>query len=94
MPFLSVLHLFDVFRSPWFLIAGTLLMLNIFICGVNRWSSISLSLRGGVVKHKESFYATGNNCAELSTMPVPVVEADVISLAAILASVIPALLFP
>src|SRR4030043_130288 len=27
-PFLSALHLFDVFRSPWFLIAGTLLMIN------------------------------------------------------------------
>ncbi|MFC2004883.1 cytochrome c biogenesis protein ResB [Chloroflexota bacterium] len=78
-PLLSALRLFDVFRSPWFLIAGTLLMLNIFICSVNRWSGIRLSLRGGVVKHKESFYTTGNTRAELSTTPAPVAEAAVIS---------------
>ena len=78
-PILSALHLFDVFRSPWFLSAGTLLMLNIFICSVNRWSNISLSLRGGAVKQKESFYNNGNTCAELSTMLVPVVEAVGIS---------------
>ncbi|MFC2032721.1 cytochrome c biogenesis protein ResB [Chloroflexota bacterium] len=74
-PFMSTLRMFDVFRSPWFLIAGTLLMLNIFICSVNRWRGISLSLRGGVVKHKASFYATGNTCVELSTIPAPVAEA-------------------
>ncbi len=78
-PFLSALHLFDVFRSPWFLIVGTLLMLNIFICSVNRWSSISLSLRGGTVRQKESFYNNGNTHAELSAMLVPVVEAAGIS---------------
>ena len=54
-PFLSFLRLLDIFRSPWFLIAGILLMLNIFICSINRWSSIVLSLRGGVVKHKRNF---------------------------------------
>jgi len=78
-PFLSALRLFDVFHSPWFLIAGTLLMLNIFICSVNRWNSIRLSLRGGMVKHKASFYDAGNACAELPTMPVPVVETARIS---------------
>ncbi len=78
-PFLSTLHLFDVFRSPWFLIAGTLLMLNIFICSVNRWSSISLSLRGGAVKQRESFYTTGNTHARLSAILAPVAEAAMIS---------------
>ncbi len=78
-PFLSVLGLFDVFRSPWFLIAGTLLMLNIFICSVNRWSGIRLSLHGGAVKQKEGFYTAGNTIAALSTASVPVVEAAGIS---------------
>ena len=78
-PFLSALHLFDVFRSPWFVTVGTLLMVNIIICGVNRWSGISLSLRGGTVKQTESFYDTGNTRAELSTIPVPIVEAAMIS---------------
>jgi cytochrome c biogenesis protein len=74
-PLLSALHLFDVFHSPWFLIAGTLLMLNILICSVNRWSSISLSLRGGTVKQEEKFYTTGNTHTELSAIPAPVFEA-------------------
>ncbi len=78
-PFLSALNLFDVFRSPWFIIAGTLLMLNIFICSVNRWSNISLSLRGGAVKQRESFYTTGNTSAKLPIVPVPVIEAAGIS---------------
>jgi len=78
-PLLSALHLFDVFRSPWFLIAGTSLMLNIIVCSVNRWKGISLSLRGGMVKHKESFYTTSNTSAELSTVTVSVAEAAEIS---------------
>jgi cytochrome c biogenesis protein len=78
-PFLSALHLFDVFHSPWFLIAGTLLMLNIFICSINRWSSISLSLRGGAVKLRESYYSTGNIHAELRNRQTPVVEAGRVS---------------
>ncbi|MFC1864573.1 cytochrome c biogenesis protein ResB [Chloroflexota bacterium] len=79
VPLLSALHLFDVFHSPWFLITGTLLMLNIFICSVNRWSNISLSLRGGAVKQKESFYTTGHIYAELSAIPAPVAEAAMTS---------------
>jgi cytochrome c biogenesis protein len=78
-PLLSALHLFDVFRSPWFFIAGILLMINIVICGANRWGGISLSLRGGTIKHKESFYETGDAHAELSTILAPVVNTAMIS---------------
>jgi len=78
-PFLSTLQLFDVFRSLWFLGAGTLLMLNIVICSVNRWRSISLSLRGGMVKHEEGFYTTSSTRAELSTVAVSVAKAAKIS---------------
>ncbi len=74
-PLLSALNLFDVFHSPWFLIAGTLLMLNIFICSINRWSSIRLSLRGSVVKHTVNFYTSSNTHAKLPTIPIPASEA-------------------
>lgn len=77
-PLLSTLRLFDVFRSPWFVIAGTLLMLNIFVCSVNRWSAISLSLRGGVIRHQADFYRSGSALNELAT-PVPAGEAAVIT---------------
>jgi len=62
---LSALHLFDVFHSPWFIIANSLLMINILICSLNRWSSIKLSIRGGSIRQEESFYISGNSCAEL-----------------------------
>ena len=78
-PFLSVFRLFNVFSSPWFIIACTLLILNIFICSVNRWSVTSLSLRGGVVKQSENFYATGNAHAELKDIQAPIADAAIIS---------------
>ncbi|MFC2159659.1 cytochrome c biogenesis protein ResB [Actinomycetota bacterium] len=62
-PFLSALNLFNVFRSPWFVIACSLLMLNILICSLNRWREINLSIRGGKVKHKEDFYTTGTSAS-------------------------------
>ncbi len=71
-PILSALSFFNVFHSPWFLIAGVLLILNIFICSVNRWRVISLSLSGGTIKHTESYYSTGNSCTELSNLLTPV----------------------
>jgi cytochrome c biogenesis protein len=54
-------------------------MLNIFICSVNRWSSISLSLRGGIVKQNENFYFNNNTHAELKDIQAPVAEAAMIS---------------
>ena len=78
-PFLSALRLFNVFSSIWFIIACTLLVLNIFICSVNRWSGISLSLRGGLVKQDENFYFNDNNHAELKDIQAPVAEAAMIS---------------
>lgn len=78
-PFLSALRLFNVFSSLWFIITCSLLMLNIFICSVNRWSVISLSLRGGVVKQNENFYFNDNNHAELKDIQAPVAEAAMIS---------------
>ena len=78
-PLLSALRLFNVFSSIWFIIACTLLVLNIFICSVNRWSGISLSLRGGLVKQNENFYFNDINHAELKNIQAPVAEAAMIS---------------
>jgi cytochrome c biogenesis protein len=78
-PFLSALRLFNVFRSPWFIIASSLLMLNILVCSLNRWRGISLSIRGGVVKQGEKFYLTGKTQAELKNTQAPVAEAAKIS---------------
>ncbi|MCJ7471884.1 MAG: cytochrome c biogenesis protein ResB [Actinobacteria bacterium] len=78
-PFLSALRLFNVFSSPWFIIVSALLMLNIFICSLNRWRSINLSIRGSAVKQSENFYTTGNTQAELKDIQVPVADAAMIS---------------
>jgi len=80
-PFLSALRLFNVFSSLWFIIVCTLLMLNIFICSLNRWSNIRLSLIGGAVKLNENFYYTDNDntCAELKGIKAPASEAAIIS---------------
>ena len=74
-PLLSTLSLFDVFNSPWFIIAGTLLMLNILVCSINRWSNISASLRGGAVRKNYAFYNVSDSCTELSTGNLPAEEA-------------------
>ncbi|MFC2007040.1 cytochrome c biogenesis protein ResB [Chloroflexota bacterium] len=73
-PLLSTLGLFDIFHSPWFVIAGTLLMLNILVCSINRWSGISASLRGGAVRRNYAFYNGGDSCTELSTGRLPAEE--------------------
>jgi cytochrome c biogenesis protein len=78
-PFLSALHLFNVFSSIWFIIACALLMLNILICSLNRWSGIRLSLRGGTVKQDEKFYLNDSNHAELKDIQAPVAQAALIS---------------
>ena len=78
-PLLSALRLFNVFSSIWFIIACTLLVLNIFICSVNRWSGISLSLRGGLVKQNENFYFNDNNHAELKDIRASAADAAMIS---------------
>jgi cytochrome c biogenesis protein len=70
-PLLSLLQLFNVFGSFWFFGAGTLLMINILVCSLNRWGNIRLSLRGGTVKQQVSFFSNGNEQlrAELASAP-------------------------
>lgn len=66
-PLFSLLRLFDMFHSPWFLGAGALLIVNILVCSLNRWQSLRLSLAGGQVKLPETFYSGGETHAELIT---------------------------
>lgn len=66
-PFLSALRLFDVFHSPWFIIAGAILILNILVCNINRWNTIRSSLRGSVIKQSQGFYSGSDTCVGLST---------------------------
>ncbi|MBN2075902.1 MAG: cytochrome c biogenesis protein ResB [Dehalococcoidales bacterium] len=63
--FFSALGLFDVFRSPWFVIVGSMLMMNIFVCTINRWNSIRAGIKGTAITQNESFYMSGSATAEL-----------------------------
>ncbi len=74
-PFLSALQMFNVFRSPWFTIACALLMLNILICSLNRWSSIRSSIRGGPIIKEKNFYMGDDNCSVLSDINATPAEA-------------------
>lgn len=56
---LSVIGIFtsaDLFSSWYFVAAGTLLMLNILICNINRWKGIQKNLKGGRIKQSEDFF--------------------------------------
>ncbi len=62
--FLSALRFFDVFHSPWFLIVGTLLMINILFCTVKRWTAVVSAVRGGDVRQAAAFFRAGTDRAE------------------------------
>src|SRR4030042_331173 len=59
----------DVFHSWVFLLAGTLLMVNLIVCSLNRWKNIKYSLQGGQVKQSEKFFTTGNK-KEINAIPM------------------------
>jgi len=65
MSLIGTLTSLSIFDSIWFAIPGCLLMLNILICSLNRWKGIKLSVLGGPVQQKESFYNAGDNYIEL-----------------------------
>ena len=53
---LGFFGLFDVFRSPLFLGAGILLILNILCCSIRRWTVVEAALRGiGISTTASSF---------------------------------------
>jgi cytochrome c biogenesis protein len=61
----------NIFNSLWFATAGSLLMLNIFICSVQRWKTIWLQIRGGTIKQPYKFYTSGTGCIEFEEVLTP-----------------------
>lgn len=62
---LSFLRLFDVFHSPWFLVLGSLLMVNILFCTINRWKNVSATARGGNINPGVEFFNKGTDKEKL-----------------------------
>ncbi|MBI4201375.1 MAG: cytochrome c biogenesis protein ResB, partial [Chloroflexi bacterium] len=75
---LAFLGLFDVFHSPWFLGAGSLLVVNILACSINRWKSLRAILSGGRIKLADRFYEGGANRAEFSGLEMTPTEAGAV----------------
>ena len=69
--FFSALRFFDIFHSPWFLAAGSLLMLNILFCTVKRWNSVISAVRGGGIVQAAAFYRAGTDRAEAKVAASP-----------------------
>ncbi len=61
------LWLFDIFHSPWFLGAGLLLVANIIVCTLNRWSGIWRNINQLRVSLPERLYEAGRNRVQLSS---------------------------
>jgi cytochrome c biogenesis protein len=55
-PLLDFLGLFDVFHSFWFLAAGSLLIINIIVCSLNRIKQTQAGISAGPIKRPEDFY--------------------------------------
>ncbi|MFH0847263.1 MAG: cytochrome c biogenesis protein ResB [Chloroflexota bacterium] len=68
-PFFRFLQLFDVFHSIWFLGAGSLLMLNILVCTLNRWKSITSRINGRTVVQEPAFYRAESQAFPSSLPP-------------------------
>lgn len=77
---LSSLRLFDVSHSPWFWIAGLLLVANIMVCSLNRWNRLRAAAIGGPVKQADAFYlSTGEQLSSrLSPSAVSKVSSGVL----------------
>jgi len=56
----------NFFQSWYFLAAGALLMINILVCSINRWSSIVHIIKGGQINKNEGFYMAGVPRGEIS----------------------------
>jgi len=59
------LGLFEVFRARWFLVALGVLVLNVSVCTVNRWSPTFRNVFRPPVRVPETFYERAHNRATL-----------------------------
>lgn len=55
----------DMFRSWWFVLSGTLLMLNILVCSLNRFGHVMHTIDGGEIRRDRDFYTEGAPHAEI-----------------------------
>jgi cytochrome c biogenesis protein len=65
---LSIIGIFtsdDMFSSWYFIAAGSLLMLNILVCSLNRWRNIHKKLKGGRIKQLEDFFKEKDKSADI-----------------------------
>ncbi|MDD4924818.1 MAG: cytochrome c biogenesis protein ResB [Dehalococcoidales bacterium] len=65
---LSIIGIFtsaELFSSWYFITAGTLLMLNILICNINRWKGIQKYLKGSRIKQSEDFFIGQDKTPEI-----------------------------
>jgi len=76
---LGALTTLNVFHSIIFFIPGILLMINIFICSLNRWKNIRAAIKGGEVIHPDNFYTTGKTNSIISNIETSASESSVIA---------------
>ena len=62
---LDSLGLFQIFRSPWFLVPVAVLAVSILACSVNRWKQIRGAISGGPVRRSPGFYVDGGSCLQV-----------------------------
>jgi cytochrome c biogenesis protein len=64
---LDSLGLFQIFRSPWFLVPVAVLAVSILACSINRWKPIRKAISGGPIRHSPEFYVDGGSCRQVSS---------------------------
>jgi cytochrome c biogenesis protein len=71
---LSLLDAFSsiaVIGSVFFAVPSIMLMLNIFICTLNRWKTLRVALRGGPIIQPDTFFESG---ITIKNIPLPYLE--------------------
>jgi len=63
---LDSLGLFQIFRSPWFLVPVAILAVSILACSMNRWKQMRKAISGGPISHSPEFYVDGGSCLQVS----------------------------
>jgi cytochrome c biogenesis protein len=64
----------DFFNSLFFITPGALLLLNILVCSINRWTGIKKILNGGQIKRPDSFFDSKEKKSEILDVSLPSVE--------------------
>jgi cytochrome c biogenesis protein len=72
---LAFLGFFDVYHSLWFLGAGSLLIINITVCSINRWKEIRSAVFSRRIRLADRFYETGGNQARFGDLSLEPQEA-------------------